>query len=146
MYLDTKNYIQKHQSGLTALFSQGFDDIKSCRSVNCEFIANQQIPDAISRDNSHYNFSSTYFVRLSSNGQLQKLTISGHLNSIAPRTRGEKLVANFIKSNTLFLFPAYIDQGYDATYLNDYYSEAEIFVPVQVDGKTIGIIVRLYAS
>lgn len=87
-----------------------------------------------------------YFVALK-NGQLVKLFFSGEVKVSPIKTLGEVRVKELLlgERNELYGFQANVD-GLRMTYLNDFYSEAEVIVPYKRNGEIIGAVVYLHGD
>ena len=149
-YQDTQRWIEVKRPEVELLFTKQFELSRSCfasgqSSDYCSGLS-QSVIRPIFENYDITDPGSTYFIRLSPENRIQKLHQSGNFVEKFPSTRGERLVAKMLRGNHQFLLGAYADQSIESNFLKDAYSEFEVIVPVQINGKTIGAFVRLFAS
>lgn len=141
--------INRNVEGYSVLFTQIFDNAEICASqptVDCTSRIQEQIKAALRTDNLYFP---EYFIRLTNEGIMQKLFLSGELVETKPTTVGEVRVRDFIegKDNNLF-WNTWRSNSSDSTmiFLKDLYSEAEIIIPFKQGLKIKGVVVYLFGD
>ncbi|HLL61222.1 MAG TPA: hypothetical protein VK338_05875 [Candidatus Nitrosocosmicus sp.] len=148
-YKKTQLYIEKNHTSFADILTKTFDSASTCtlETYVCQIQNKENIYKYIKNTEELDNFSSTYFIRLSDDNMIEKLFLSGEYKKEKVDTWNERKVARFLKSNKDQLMGIYIDESYsNMRYLKDLYSEAEVIVPVKVNGKTVGAVVRLHGT
>ena len=132
-----------------------FDESKNCQSIKCKDSVSLKIHDNLSNMKSTPFYEGIYFIRVNSNGDLEKMFLHGEFKLEKVDTKGEKKVFQFLTKNNygfasnLYLKGFRIDSVVsNMHYLNDYYSEAEIIVPIRTydSMKIVGAIVKGYGD
>lgn len=135
--------------GYKELFTEVFDHALECPKIassKCREEIQRQIMSTL--QTTDLNFPE-YFVRLTSEGTLQKLFLSGEVLEISANTQGEKRVVSLLldkEHNLLWNGWRVSESESNIKFLNDLYSEAEVIIPVKVHGKIKGAIVYLYGD
>lgn len=180
-------YIGGNSKGIKNILTQVFDSAKQCKksglSTNyCEeknkeailynLIQPSEFPFPDSSLADHFDFPSTYFVRISQNGFIEKIYLSGTYSEDKVASLGEAVVWSVLNNPTSSnkvcwlsgLFGAEcrrlslsktIDYDYlicigsqlpGGKCLNDFSSDAEDIIFIRDDRKILGAIVRLYGQ
>lgn len=129
-----------------------FDESKNCQSIKCKDSVSLKIHDNLSNMKSTPFYEGIYFIRVNNNSEIEKMFLDGSYKLEKVDTNGEKKVFNFLNnygSLAIYLKGFRIDGGISTMhYLNDFYSEAEIIVPIRTydRAKIVGAIVKGYGD
>lgn len=152
----TDYIIQGNQSKYYELVTSIFDDAKKCTDDKCRKKISLKIHDNLIEMKGTPLYEGIYFIRLNNNGEIEKMFLHGQVKIEKVDTKGEQKVVKFITkndysifTNNLYLKGFRIDSGIsNMHYLNDFYSEAEIIVPIRTfdNQKIVGAIVKGYGD
>ena len=152
----TDYVIQGNQSKYYELATSVFDDAKKCTDDKCRKLVSLVIHEKLKEMKGTPFYEGIYIIRVNTDGNIEKMFLHGEVKMENVDTKGEKKVFNFITKsnysifvNSLYLKGFRIDGGYsNMHYLNDYYSEAEIIVPIRThdNQKIVGAIVKGYGD
>lgn len=141
--------VKKDENSVNFIFTALFDKAKDCRDPECQ----KRVSDELHQKLIHFKdisyYEGTYFIRLNSSGKIEKLFLNGEWKEESVDTPGEKTVYAFLKNprGRNYLKGFRINEYYsNMVYLADLYSEAEIIMPVIIDNKVIGAIVKAYGD
>lgn len=148
----TDYIINSNQSKYYELTTSTFDEAKNCDNLKCRSLISLKINESLKEMKNTRFYEGIYFIRINSNGDLEKMFLHGEFKLEKVDTTGEKKVFRFLTKNDLddlYLKGFRIDSGIsNMHYLNDYYSEAEIIVPIRTydQAKIVGAIVKGYGD
>ncbi len=137
---ETNAYVSRNEKGLSLIFTTLFDESQKCalfsdaakKSV-CHEKVSQQIHGSITHDIKDY--SSMFFIRMNPTTKaITMLRLSGDSTSLAPSLFKKYTPISELLSSTSDQLP-----------WDDYFYELEnneVIVPVEIDGKRVGAIVR----
>lgn len=152
----TDYVIQGNQTKYYELVTSIFDEAKRCTDEKCKKKISLRIHDNLKEMKGTPFYEGVYFIRVNENGDIEKMFLQGEVKVEKVNTKGEQKVVNFLTKNSysmfannLYLKGFRIDSGIsNMHYLNDYYSEAEIIVPIRTydNAKIVGAIVKGYGD
>lgn len=146
---EIETVIADNQSEWQALFSSDFDQAVACRTEGCtETVLNESARLLRNTDKARF-FQTSYFVRLNTDGNIEKWFQSGEVVTTIPTTNGEKKVVRLLegKSGPICAQNWKVDAGLTfMTYLHDGYSEAETIIPVTSGKDVLGAIVSRFGD
>lgn len=152
----TDYVIQGNQTKYYELVTSIFDDAKKCTDEKCKKKISLKINENLKEMKGTPFYEGIYFIRINENGDLEKMFLHGEVKVEKVNTKGEQKVVNFLTKNNysmfvnnLYLKGFRIDSGIsNMHYLNDYYSEAEIIVPIRTydNAKIVGAVVKGYGD
>jgi len=135
---ETNEYIARNKKGLTFIFSNLFLEGKKCNAVasekmqSCKQTVSAQIHGNLDDDIKDY--SSMMFIALDpTSREVSALQLSGELRTGDMHTDSDRKVRTLLEGNA------------DQIEWDDYFyqfSNNEVIVPVTIDGKRVGAIVR----
>lgn len=151
----TNYVINSNQSKYYELVTSIFDESKACQNEKCKNRVSLKIHENLKEMKGAPLYEGIYFIRVNSNGDLEKMFLHGEFKLEKVDTKGEKKVFQFLtKDNYEFASNLYL-KGFridsvvsNMRYLNDYYSEAEIIVPIRTydSMKIVGAVVKGYGD
>ncbi len=149
----TDYIINSNQSKYYELATSIFDESKACQNEKCKNIVSLKIHENLKEMKGTSLYEGIYFIRVNSSGDLEKMFLHGEFKIEKVDTKGEKKVFQFLTknifANNLYLKGFRIDSVVsNMHYLNDYYSEAEIIVPIRTydSMKIVGAVVKGYGD
>lgn len=148
----TDYIINSNQSKYYELTTSIFDEAKNCDNLKCRSLISLKINENLKEMKNTRFYEGIYFIRINSDGYLEKMFLHGEYKLEKIDTAGEKKVFRFLTENNLdklYLKGFRIDSTFsNMHYLNDYYSEAEIIVPIRTydQAKIVGAIVKGYGD
>ncbi len=148
----TDYIINSNQSKYYELTTSIFDEAKNCDNLKCRSLISLKINENLKEMKNTRFYEGIYFIRINSDGYLEKMFLHGEYKLEKIDTAGEKKVFRFLTENNLdklYLKRFRIDSTFsNMHYLNDYYSEAEIIVPIRTydQAKIVGAIVKGYGD
>ncbi len=148
----TDYVINTNQSKYYELATSIFDEAKNCNSLKCRNLISLKINENLKDMKGAPFYEGIYLIRISSDGYLEKMFLHGEYKREKIDTAGEKKVFRFLTENNLdklYLKGFRIDSAFsNMHYLNDYYSEAEIIIPIRTydQAKIVGAIVKGYGD
>lgn len=143
----TKNAVDTNQDAFTTIVTTIFDQAKSCgNGDSCKTLVSESIFKAMPLAYFDLMYpESTYFIRASNEGLIEKMFRSGEYYAKTPETFREKFVLWRLNQSK-----GVCDLGWkndisttSMTYLRDITAEAEVIVPIR---KTNSAIVRLWGD
>jgi hypothetical protein len=149
-FLMTSKVIEQNETEVNEIFTSVFNKARECNGdVYCQEGISTEIHRLLANSKEEWpSYTATYFIRLNNNKNIEKLFLHGEWVEETVSTGGEKKVAQFLESpKSGYLRGIRIDATYsNMVYLRDFYSEAEIIVPVYEGTKVIGAVVKLYGD
>lgn len=147
----TDYVIRENQPKYYNLVTTIFDKAKGCEDEKCRKDISLIIHNDLVDMKAAPFYEGLYFIRVGEGGSLEKMFLHGEVKVERVDTNGEKKVYRFLQSNTqdLFLKGFRIDLVVsNMRYLGDFYSEAEIIVPIRTyDGaRVVGAVVKGYGD
>lgn len=148
----TDYVINTNQPKYYELATSIFDEAKNCNNLKCRNLISLKINENLKEMKGVSFYEGIYFIRINSDGDLEKMFLHGEFKLEKIDTTGEEKVFQFLADNNLdnlYLKGFRIDSIYsNMHYLNDYYSEAEIIVPIRTydQAKIVGAIVKGYGD
>lgn len=147
---DTQIFVNNNFDSFNKIAVDIFDLAKDCgNGDDCKPTVVKEIFNALPSSYTQLSLpSSTYFVRYSREGLIEKMFLSGEYYAKTLEYDREKYVASLIKNSRLMCGRGWkIDGTSQATksmtFLRDIESEAEVFIPI---GKTQVSVVRLWGD
>lgn len=133
------------------IFANIFDEAKLCNNEKCRSDISLKLHNNLVDMKPTMFYEGMYFIRANKSGKIDKLFLSGEYKEKEIETKLESKVFKFISNNNqdLYLKGIRVDGGYsNMKYLKDFYSEAEIVIPVRTydDMRIIGAIVKGYGD
>ncbi len=134
---ETNIYIQNNRDGLKIVFSKIFDEAEKCSTKECYQKITNEINKTISPDLK--NFNSVYFIRLKflNNQSVIEELVSG---SVGNQTTDAGITPNIVPVVKILqgriAHPIFWKDDLSS------YQGKEVVIPVKIDGKVIGAIVR----
>lgn len=148
----TDYVINTNQSKYYELITTIFDEAKNCNNLKCRNLISLKINEKLKEMKGTSFYEGIYLIRINNAGDIEKMFLHGEFRLEKIDKIGEKRVLRFLSENNLdnlYLKGFRIDSLFsNMHYLNDYYSEAEIIVPIRTyDGaKIVGAIVKGYGD
>ena len=148
----TDYVINTNQTKYYELVTSIFDEAKKCNNLKCRNLISLKINENLKEMKGSSFYEGIYFIRINSDGDLEKMFLHGEFKLEKLDTTGERKVFQFLADNNLdnlYLKGFRVDSIIsNMHYLNDYYSEAEIIVPIRTydQAKIVGAIVKGYGD
>jgi hypothetical protein len=148
---EVKTFQKKNLDHLLVVYGFLFEEAKNCHHNEvCEATVSQKILQSFSDSEKVTQFPSTYFIKLSENGVIEKLFLSGRYETDRVDTTEERKALAVLEGKRKEIctegWRLEDGTGADMTYLHDIYSEAEAIIPVRIDNKLLGAIVKGYGD
>lgn len=144
---ETKVFRKENIRHLETIYTRIFDRAKNCdHNAACEERVSRDILDFFVESEKVTQFPTTYFIRESDDGVIEKLFLSGRYETKRASTKEELKVLAVLqgKRKEICTEGWRLENGIgtDMTYLRDLYSEAEAIIPVDINGERVGAIVK----
>lgn len=147
---EIRTLISTNQSKWSEIYTTSFDKAVACRTQVCKETKIQDVLLSLQDSHKPRFFQTSYFIRLNSDGNIEKWFRSGEVVTTIPETRGEQRVVSLLqgKSRPICTQNWKIDGTTTRmTYLHDDFSEAETILLVRdADGRILGAIVSRFGD
>jgi hypothetical protein len=146
---EIETFITDNQENWHSTFTTSFDEAVACRTDICK--QNRIGKTLAELRNTHKPrfFQTSYFIRLNSDGNIEKWLRSGEVVTTIPSTGGEKKVVQVLagESEPICTQNWKLSNGLSyMTYLDDEASEAETILPVMNGSEVLGAIVSRFGD
>lgn len=152
VYNTTNTYFTSHSQTADAIFNQLFPQAATCNNAaDCRIQISRTLNRILQQQGHPYDFyESTYFIRIESNpDRIEKLFLDGQWQTDLLKNSGPRHVYRWLKTRQTpgYLQGTFIDQVYsDMIYFQDFYSEAEIVIPIFLNNQVVGAAVVAYGD